>query len=61
MNLQTVLLALSMAIASSVANAALVATYQFQNTLAADQSGITALAAVDPLGLSGFQTATLYG
>ena len=38
-----------------------VATYQFQNTLAADQGGVAALTAVDPTGTSGFQTATLYG
>ena len=38
MNLQTILLALSMAMASSEANLALVATYQLQNKLAADHS-----------------------
>jgi hypothetical protein len=38
-----------------------VATYEFQNTLAADQSGVASLTAVNPLGTSGFQTATLYG
>jgi hypothetical protein len=38
-----------------------VATYGFQNTFAADQSGVASLTAVDPLGTSGFVTDTLYG
>lgn len=37
------------------------ASYQFQGTLAAEQAGLPALTAVDPLGTSGFQSATLYG
>jgi hypothetical protein len=38
-----------------------VASYGFQNTFAADQSGVPALTAVDPLGTSKFVTDTLYG
>jgi PEP-CTERM motif len=38
-----------------------VATYQFQNTLAADQSGVASLTAVNPLGTSEFVTNTLFG
>ncbi|MEO6807708.1 MAG: PEP-CTERM sorting domain-containing protein, partial [Isosphaeraceae bacterium] len=37
------------------------ASYQFQGTLAADQVGLPALNAIDPLGTNGFQVATLYG
>jgi len=43
------------------AQASLVATYTFNNTLAAEQTGVAALTAVDPLGTSGFQTATVFG
>src|SRR5580704_146861 len=43
------------------AQASLVATYTFNNTLAAQQTGVAALTAVDPLGTSGFQTATVFG
>ena len=43
------------------AQASLVATYTFSNTLAAEQTGVAALTAVDPLGTSGFQTATVFG
>jgi hypothetical protein len=38
-----------------------VASYGFQNTFAADQSGVPSLTAVDPLGTSTFVTDTLYG
>jgi hypothetical protein len=38
-----------------------VASYGFQNTFAADQGGVPALTAVDPLGTSTFVTDTLYG
>ncbi len=38
-----------------------VASYTFNNTLAAVQSGVAALTAVDPLGTSGFQTTTVFG
>jgi PEP-CTERM motif len=50
-------------LAPSAARADLVAaaTYEFQNTLAADQSGVASLTAVDPLGTSAFVTNTLYG
>jgi hypothetical protein len=43
------------------AQASLVATYTFDNTLAAQQTGVAALTAVDPLGTSGFQTASVFG
>jgi hypothetical protein len=39
----------------------LVAAYTFGNTLAAVEPGVTALTAVDPLGTSGYQTATVFG
>lgn len=37
------------------------ATYTFNNTLAAQQAGVTALTAVDPTGTSGYQTETVFG
>jgi hypothetical protein len=43
------------------AHASLVATYTFNDTLAAQQPGVAALTAVDPLGTSGFQSATVFG
>src|ERR1700722_17793209 len=43
------------------AQASLVATYTFNNTLAAQQAGVAALTAVNPLGASGFQTSTVFG
>jgi hypothetical protein len=39
----------------------LVATYTFDNTLAAQQPTVAALTAVDPLGTSGYQTSTVFG
>jgi hypothetical protein len=50
-----------MFVASAPAFAGLIATYTFNNTLAASQPGVAALTAVDPLGTSGFQTATVLG
>ena len=38
-----------------------VATYQFNNTLAADEVGIAALTAIDPLGANTFQTENVFG
>lgn len=38
-----------------------VATYEFNNTFAADQGGVPALTAVDPLGTSTFTTDTVLG
>jgi len=38
-----------------------VATYQFNNTLSAQQGGVPALVATDPLGLNGFGTDTVFG
>ena len=38
-----------------------VATYEFNHTFSADQSGVPALTAVDPLGTSAFQTDTVLG
>jgi hypothetical protein len=37
------------------------ATYRFNNSLAADEIGAAPLVAVNPLGLSQFETATVYG
>ncbi|MFO1325751.1 MAG: hypothetical protein U1F56_00210 [Rubrivivax sp.] len=48
-------------LALSTAQATVVARYGFQNTLAADQAGAPALVAIDPLGLNGFETATVHG
>ena len=51
----------SFAAASNPAAAqAPVATYQFNNTLSADQSGVAALTAVDPLTQNAFTTATVF-
>src|ERR1035438_6236536 len=38
-----------------------VATYTFDNTLAAVEPGVVALTAVDPLGKSGYQTVNVFG
>lgn len=38
-----------------------VATYRFEDSLAAEEPGVPALVAVDPLGLSGFVTADVFG
>jgi hypothetical protein len=43
------------------AHAGLIAAYTFNNTLAAVQPGVAALTAVDPLGTSAYQTATVFG
>lgn len=37
------------------------ASWNFNNTLAADQAGVAALTAIDPLGQSGFMTDTVFG
>ena len=41
--------------------AVLVASYGFNNTLGADQSGVASLVAIDPLGAASFQTALVNG
>lgn len=38
-----------------------VATWNFNGTLAADQPGVAALSAIDPLGQNGFMTDTVFG
>ena len=43
------------------AHADLVAAYTFNNTLAAVEPGVAPLTAVDPLGTSGFEAATVFG
>jgi hypothetical protein len=43
------------------AKADLIAAYTFNNTLSAVQPGVSPLTAVDPLGTSGFGTATVFG
>ncbi|CAN5834308.1 hypothetical protein BH11PSE8_BH11PSE8_30410 [soil metagenome] len=49
-------------VASPGANAAtLVASYGFDNTLAASQAGVASLVSVDPLGLNHFESATVHG
>jgi hypothetical protein len=48
-------------IVSPAARADLVATYTFNDSLNAQESGVAPLVAVDPLGTSGFQNATVFG
>jgi len=60
LRISVALLLFSLTVFSS-ASANVVVTYQFQDSLAADQVGVTAISAIDPLGSSGFATATLYG
>lgn len=51
-----------LALAAGTALAATpVASYQFNNSLAADQAGAPALLAIDPLGANGFETAVVHG
>lgn len=47
--------------ASLAAAATLVASYDFDNSLAANESGVPALEAIDPLGLNVFETAAVNG
>ena len=55
-------LAASPGVATDVANAAtLVASYSFNDTLAANEASRPALISVDPLGLNGFETAAVHG
>lgn len=55
-------LTLATALLPATAGAAtLVATYQFNNSLAADQGGVPALTAVDPTAQSGFVVDTVFG
>jgi hypothetical protein len=51
----------AMGVPAAKADFSPVATYTFQNSLAAQQSGVASLSAVDPQGASGFVTDTLYG
>lgn len=46
---------------ASMAAPVVVATYKFNNTLAAEQAGVAALQSVDPLGTNGFEAATVNG
>ena len=41
--------------------ATVVATYNFDSTLAALESGAPSLVAIDPLGLNGFESAVVFG
>ncbi|MBI3346248.1 MAG: PEP-CTERM sorting domain-containing protein [Burkholderiales bacterium] len=60
--LNSLVAALSLGMACAAASAATpVASYHFGGTLAADQAGVPALLALDPLGLNGFETATVHG
>ena len=52
---------LLLATTSGAFAATAVATYRFNNTLAADQPGSPALTAIDPLGASGFENDTVLG
>lgn len=48
-------------LSAAPSHAGLVATYEFNNTLAADQAGVASLSAVDPLATSGFVNDTVFG
>lgn len=62
MKLRPLLAAALVALASASASAvAPVASYHFNQTLAADQAGAPALIAIDPLGANGFETAVVNG
>jgi len=54
-----VLVSIGVLVPAALANP--VASYTFNNTLNAVQAGVAPLIAVDPLGTSGFQTATVFG
>lgn len=59
---RNVALPLLLLLAGTAADASLVATYDFNNTLNAVQPGVTALTAVDPMGLNAFQqNVTVFG
>lgn len=61
-NVACVVAAIAGALAAPGANAAtLVASYGFDDTLAASQAGAPSLVSVDPLGLNHFETATVHG
>jgi hypothetical protein len=47
--------------APAASEAAVVATYRFNDTLAADEPGAPDLTAVDPLGANRFETASVFG
>lgn len=60
--LTSILLASSLILAGSAFAAPVpVATWQFNNTLAAEEAGVSALTAIDPLGQNGFVTDTVFG
>ena len=62
MKLKTALLALGLLAAAAVhATPVAVATWNFNNNLAAMESGAPALTAIDPLGQNGFATDTVFG
>lgn len=55
-------LALLVTVTAGAAHAAsLVASYSFNDTLAADQAALPALVSINPLGLNGFETAVVKG
>lgn len=60
LNLAIVAVLFSLSIDAS-ASSTPVASWNFNNTLAADQAGVAALTAIDPLGQSGFMTDTVFG
>ncbi len=53
--------AIAVATPLAASHAGVIATYQFQGSLSADEPGRPSLAEVDPLGTSGFTTATVAG
>jgi hypothetical protein len=57
----TVLACSALSLLVQPASAGEIATYFFNNSLAAQQSGVASLVAVDPQGTSGFTTATVFG
>lgn len=59
--LVSVLAVLSLASGATQAAPVAVATWNFDNTLAADEAGAPALTPIDPLGLNSFMTDTVFG
>lgn len=55
------ILSLSAALSAQAADPVPVATWSFNNTLAADEAGVPALTAIDPLGANGFVLDDVFG
>lgn len=60
-NAVAVLFAGALFVPAAMASPVPVATWNFNNTLAASESGVTALTAIDPLGANSFMTDSVFG